>query len=98
MLEWAYKQDTGSATATAVLAYIVFRCNTKTYSWPSESMMAADLKITERTVRRAIKRLKDMGLLKVDKRGPYSHHHLPQFDNKYDGEIVRDRPSGYGLN
>ena len=54
--------------AVAVYLYLEDRSNKKGECWPSVKRMADDLKVSKSTIRRAIKDLKEEGLLTTEQR------------------------------
>lgn len=57
-----------SHRAVAVYLYLADRANKQGECWPSIPTIAEDLKISESTVRRAVKELKKAGLLTTEQR------------------------------
>lgn len=65
LLGWAYRQKTGSCITKAVLIKLVDNANDNGYAHPSMSQLITDLELSERAARDHIKRLEEIGLLKV---------------------------------
>lgn len=61
-LDFLYSSDV-SSKAVAVFLYLLDHANKQGECWPSIPTIAEDLKISESTVRRAVKELKKAGLL-----------------------------------
>ena len=66
-LDFLYEYEI-SHRAVAVYLYLADRANKQGECWPSIPTIAEDLKISESTVRRAVKELKKAGLLKTEQR------------------------------
>ena len=66
-LDFLYESEI-SHRAVAVYLYLAERANKQGECWPSIPTIAEDLKISESTVRRAVKELKKAGLLKTEQR------------------------------
>ncbi len=66
-LDFLYSSDV-SSKAVAVFLYLLDHANKQGECWPSIPTIAEDLKISESTVRRAVKELKKAGLLKTEQR------------------------------
>ena len=62
-----YKSDVPHR-AVAVYLYLADRANKKGECWPAIPTIAVDLKLSESTVRRAVKDLKKEGLLSTQQR------------------------------
>ena len=52
--------------AVAVYQYLFFRANEDGQCWPSVPRIARDIKLSERTVRRAIGELREAGLIETE--------------------------------
>ena len=66
-LDFLYESEI-SHRAVAVYLYLAERANKQGECWPSIPTIAEDLKVSESTVRRAVKELKKEGLLKTEQR------------------------------
>ena len=66
-LDFLYSSDV-SSKAVAVFLYLLDHANKQGECWPSIPTIAEDLKISESTVRRAVKELKKAGLLTTEQR------------------------------
>ncbi len=66
-LDFLYSSDV-SSKAVAVFLYLLDHANKQGECWPSIPTIAEDLKVSESTVRRAVKELKKAGLLKTEQR------------------------------
>ena len=66
-LDFLYSSDV-SSKAVAVFLYLLDRANKQGECWPAIPTIAEDLKISESTVRRAVKELKKAGLLTTEQR------------------------------
>ena len=66
-LDFLYEREI-SHRAVVVYLYLADRANKQGECWPSMPTIAEDLKISESTVRRAVKELKKAGLLKTEQR------------------------------
>lgn len=66
-LDFLYESEI-SHRAVAVYLYLAERSDKKGECWPSIPTIAENLKISESTVRRAVKELKKEGLLKTEQR------------------------------
>lgn len=65
LLTWAYRQKTGSCITKAVLIKLVDNANDLGYAHPSMAILLADLELSERAARTHLKKLEDIGVLKV---------------------------------
>ena len=66
-LDFLYSSNV-SSKAVAVFLYLLDHANKQGECWPSIPTIAEDLKISESTVRRAVKELKKAGLLTTEQR------------------------------
>ena len=66
-LDFLYESDV-SSKAVAVFLYLLDHANKQGECWPSIPTIAEELKISESTVRRAVKELKKSGLLTTEQR------------------------------
>ena len=66
-LDFLYSSDV-SSKAVAVFLYLLDHGNKQGECWPAIPTIAEDLKVSESTVRRAVKELKKAGLLKTEQR------------------------------
>lgn len=66
-LDFLYSSDV-SSKAVAVFLYLLDHANKQGECWPAIPTIAEDLKISESTVRRAVKELKKAELLKTEQR------------------------------
>ena len=60
---WAYQQTTGSSARKAVLVSMADRCGEDHTCYPSIARLAKDTELNEKTVRKAIHDLCEMGLI-----------------------------------
>lgn len=67
-ITWAKKQKTGHSTRKAVLVAIADYADEMGRCWPSQKRIAEDTEFGERTVRRALSELEEMGFIKRDNR------------------------------
>lgn len=58
--------------AIAVYQYLFLRANKNGQCWPSVSRIARDLKLSERTVRRALTDLRKAGVIETEQRYRYN--------------------------
>lgn len=65
---WAVKITTGSHVAKAVLLHIANYADDAGYCWPSQERLAKELEMGERTVREALARLEEMGVIRRERR------------------------------
>lgn len=61
---WARKIRTGSPTLKAILMSLANRSNDEHACWPSQETISSDTEFDVRTVRRALLKLEDMGILR----------------------------------
>lgn len=66
-LNFLYQMDLPHR-AVVVFIYLFDRANTKGECWPAESTIARELKMSKTTVRRAIRDLRQAGLLETEQR------------------------------
>jgi|SRR5215831_5562036 len=67
-LRWAYEQNiTDSQITTAILANLCFRANDNGVCWPALRRIAKDLKTDPATVCKHVAKLKQLGLITVEK-------------------------------
>ena len=66
-LDFLYSSDV-SSKAVAVFLYLLDHANKQGECWPAIPTIAEELKISESTVRRAVKELKKAGLLTTEQR------------------------------
>ena len=68
-ITWAWLQPTGSSTEKLVLVNLGDRANADGYCFPGVATIARDTELDERSVRRALKKLADAGLITIGKKG-----------------------------
>ena len=66
---WAWLQPTGSSTEKLVVVNLGDRANADGYCFPGLVTIARDTELDERSVRRALKKLADAGLITIGKKG-----------------------------
>ena len=85
-VSWALEQSLGDSTAKLVLIGICDRYNDEyNVAWPSIKWLAIAADCSERTVKRKIQTLTEMGLISVDR--------SPNRTNRYHIEPLRTNPS-----
>jgi len=62
-VEWAFRQQTGSAARKAVLVALADNADDNGVCWPGQEFVAAKTELTERTIRNAVKQLEADGFL-----------------------------------
>lgn len=67
-VDWAWEQDTKTPTEKLVLLALARKCGDKGTCWPSIRLLADQTGTAERTVKRALKALKDRGVIAVRER------------------------------
>ena len=66
-MRFLYETDLPSR-AIYVYLYLVLRANREGQCWPAVPRIAADLKLSERTVQRALSDLREAGLIETEQR------------------------------
>ena len=66
-MRFLYETDLPSR-AIYVYLYLVLRANREGQCWPAVRRIAADLKLSERTVQRALSDLREAGLIETEQR------------------------------
>jgi pyocin large subunit-like protein len=67
-LSWGMKQDISTPTTKLVLIVLCNYANADNICYPSEKHLGMIVGVSERSVRRCIKNLKELGLIKINPR------------------------------
>ena len=67
-MAWAYEQRTGDPALKALLLAIANFADEEGYCWPSRSLLAEMIEVSEKSVTRYSLRLVEMGLVAVQER------------------------------
>jgi len=99
---WLQRRTELTLAQKSVLVTIMFHAQDGKTAWPSVHRLARLNGISEKTVKTAIKKLKNLGIIEIDRRGSYNAHNVYTFIDgvgsvlykwmrEYSENIQRDR-------
>lgn len=90
LMVWALRQRGLSASERVVLIYLADKANGSLFCWPSIETICEATELSDKTVRRAVRRLAELRLIRIEARRRHTHHyHILRPTNGLDGDPLQ---------